>query len=280
MTDNTILYSGQLLSQLKQTQLKGLESGALEPLETEKSVFKDTTSCTSIPYELRQLSSLRKKPRSSTSATPVNPFLPYGQDLYVGHISTGHVILLNKFNVVAHHFLIVTPEFETQEDLLAEKEFTALSSVLPAFPMLAFYNSGRVAGGSQPHRHLQVIPIQALPVESVLNDIQCVPHHQAGLPYRHLMTNIESCSTEQCYSLYLEMLEQLELWQPGMDQPKPYNLLMTSHWMLVVPRTHDRVEGISVNALGFAGLLLVKNKQQMAKLRKIHPARLLQQASE
>ncbi|NIO40609.1 MAG: phosphorylase, partial [Burkholderiales bacterium] len=38
----------------------------------------------------------------------MNPFLPYGKDLFVSDISETHLALLNKFNVIDYHLLIVT----------------------------------------------------------------------------------------------------------------------------------------------------------------------------
>ena len=51
----------------------------------------------------------------------------------------------------------------------------------------------------------------------------------------------------------------------------PYCLLVTREWMLLVPRTREFFEGISVNALGFAGALLVRNQEQMKLLKKHGP---------
>ena len=38
----------------------------------------------------------------------------------------------------------------------------------------------------------------------------------------------------------------------------PYNLLATRDWMLLVPRSCAESHGINVNAMGFAGSLLVR----------------------
>ena len=48
----------------------------------------------------------------------------------------------------------------------------------------------------------------------------------------------------------------------------PYNLLMTRQWMMVVPRSEGRPEGIPLNALGYGGMLLVKSESQLATLRQ------------
>ena len=44
----------------------------------------------------------------------------YEVDLFVADISPTHVCILNKFNVVDYHLLIITRAFESQENLLSE----------------------------------------------------------------------------------------------------------------------------------------------------------------
>jgi ATP adenylyltransferase len=56
----------------------------------------------------------------------------------------------------------------------------------------------------------------------------------------------------------------------------PYNLLVTRQWLLLVPRSQECFEGISINALGFAGALLVKDAAQLAILQKQGPMSALQ----
>ena len=82
------------------------------------------------------------------------------------------------------------------------------------------------------------------------------------------------------YALYLRMLEELDLLT-GIEtgQPKPYNFLMTRQWMMIIPRSMGRFEGISVNALGFAGLLLVKDHKRLGQLEKLGPSKLLNTVS-
>jgi ATP adenylyltransferase len=55
----------------------------------------------------------------------------------------------------------------------------------------------------------------------------------------------------------------------------PYNLLVTDRWMLVVPRSRERFEGISINALGFAGALLVRDPAQLAAVERAGPMSVL-----
>ncbi len=71
--------------------------------------------------------------------------------------------ILNKFNVVDNHLLIVTREFEQQRSLLTLRDFEALWRCLNEYDSLGFYNGGPEAGASQPHKHLQLVPLPLAP---------------------------------------------------------------------------------------------------------------------
>jgi ATP adenylyltransferase len=45
--------------------------------------------------------------------------------------------------------------------------------------------------------------------------------------------------------------------------------------MLIVPRKQEEFAEISINSLGFAGALLVKNQQQMELIKNINPINIL-----
>lgn len=59
-----------------------------------------------------------------------NPFLPYEEALWVEHLSETHALLLNKFNVVPHHSLVVTRTFQEQTEALNEADLEAAWKVL------------------------------------------------------------------------------------------------------------------------------------------------------
>jgi ATP adenylyltransferase len=64
---------------------------------------------------------------------------------------------------------------------------------------------------------------------------------------------------------------------PEGQRTGPYNLLVTRQSMLLVPRSTECYERISINALGFAGGLLVKDKAQLEALRAHGPMTALRQ---
>jgi len=128
-----------------------------------------------------------------------DPFLPYDPDLFVADISETHIALLNKFNVIDHHLLIVTRRFELQEALLNLVDFVALFSCMVQFDGLGFYNGGPAAGASQRHKHLQIVPLpldesgSPLPIEPLLaaarmdGFIGTIP----GLPFPHAFARLD-----------------------------------------------------------------------------------------
>ena len=59
-------------------------------------------------------------------------------------------------------------------------------------------------------------------------------------------------------------------WQSG-----AYNLLVTREWMPLIPRRRERYEGISVNALGFAGSRFVPDDAQCEIVRRAGPRTVL-----
>ncbi|OED41391.1 hypothetical protein ACH42_14070 [Endozoicomonas sp. (ex Bugula neritina AB1)] len=266
------IYHQDLLKELNSVREKAVSSGDLKPVATTLYVVEQG----GIPYQIRLLNTPREKPSGfnaafdATKARP-NPFLPYEDALYVGHLPTGHVILLNKYSVVDDHFLIVTSEFKPQESLLSLSEFEALHYSMQPTPLLVFFNSGRNAGASQPHCHLQGIPLTAdLPVTSALNS-------GLTLPFPHQIIHFKQLPTPSTlYSQYLSMLELCGLYSNSSDtKPRAHNLLVTPEWMMVVPRKKKHHSNTPINALGFAGLILIKDEAQLAKIQQEGPTHLL-----
>ena len=249
-----------------------------------------------VSHLVRKAQAKADQQRSSLAAQATqNPFLPYDPDLFVTDISDTHVCLLNKFNVLEHHILMVTRFFQEQEALLTLSDFEALLLCLREYEGLGFYNSGEAAGASQRHKHLQMVPlpltaeIPQVPIESLLRTARFeaargVVHN---LPFLHVITRmnpqwIDSSGegAQDMLQQYLDMLRSVGLSGPetGGDtmRPRPYNLLVTRQWMFLVPRSRECFEGISVNALGFAGGFLVRDEEQSNLLKKFGPMTALQ----
>lgn len=274
--------SRTLWSKLQTQTQHGLATGALKSIDTQYEIVSDA----GMEFIVRILTNLNRKAQARKIQTKekTNPFLPYDPNLYVTDISDTHVCLLNKFNVVDHHFLMVTRAFESQLNWLTLADFQALCRCLNEVAGLVFYNGGQAAGASQPHKHLQLVPQQSmdLPVESAIRATQFINGigQSPQLPYAHCIAQLSpDDGADQWLQRYHQLLSHLDIHDPTNQWHGPqrhaYNLLGTRNWLMVVPRRQDDYLGISVNSLGFVGSLLVKNQTQMDQLKQIGPMALL-----
>lgn len=284
------LKPGTLWPTLLERTTHARRCGAIQSIATTPVVIEQS----GVAFQVRVFTALAMKALATTSQSKADPFLPYDPDLFVTEVSPTHVALLNKFNVVDQHLLIVTRAFEEQETLLTRQDCEALLICLAEIKGLGFYNAGRAAGASQRHKHLQVIPFSALteprlPIEPLLRSVQMagatgtVP----GFPFLHAYAPMDpewlsprndgASSLLACYHSLLRAVGWSVDEVPGGSVPSaPYNLLVTRQWLLLVPRTQEFFEGISINALGFAGAMLVKDTAQLEILRKHGPMTALQ----
>jgi ATP adenylyltransferase len=252
-----------------------------------------------VRFVVRSVSSLARKRAAGAfhkdDARP-NPFAPPDAELLIGDITPTHFGVLNKYPVVAHHLLIVTHEFVDQETLLDATDFAALAACLGQVDGLGFYNGGPEAGASQPHRHLQLIPLPlttergsapwSVPMEAVFDQWSSGggTTRLLRLPFRNAFAVLEPSffddadAAERLLELYTVMLAACGLREESANdggraanEPErplgPYNLLLTRRWMLLVPRSQEHFGTISVNALGFAGSLFVRDQAEMDALR-------------
>ncbi len=60
-------------------------------------------------------------------------------------------------------------------------------------------------------------------------------------------------------------------------EPLSYNLLLSTRWMWVVPRSAECQGPLAINALGFAGTLLVRDEESAAHVRQTGPVDVLAQ---
>ncbi|PSN14210.1 phosphorylase [filamentous cyanobacterium CCP5] len=265
----------------------GLNCGALQPIATEFDFIEDQ----GMRFLVRILANLERKQKATKAQKQkdpdFNPFLPYEADLFVTDISRTHLCLLNKYNVVENHILIVTREFEEQDSWLNYADLEALWACMAEIDGLGFYNGGTRAGASQRHKHLQLTPLpmapdrSALPLEAFLSDLPPgAVSNTTGLPFHHaaiaLPPRFETTAADWLTHAYKQLMGAIaiDLMQPQPNQP--YNLLLTRRWMLAIPRSQESSQGISVNSLGFAGSLLVKNAAQRQELQQLGPMNLLQ----
>ncbi|RKP06265.1 HIT-like domain-containing protein [Thamnocephalis sphaerospora] len=329
-------------TQVRQVHEQALSSGALifTPTKTE------TLYQAGAAFEVRLAPSLAKKPVAGEAEVAQrskpwkNPFLPYDERLLVKTLRE-HVILLNKFCVVPGHILV------PQTDPLNASDFAAVWSCFRQTHIrhhVAFYNCGPASGASQPHKHIQLLPLPAeqtappigalieetpsvpgkLPIHSL--DRVYVPFRIARLEFVHACARLSSeqqlaavgdttaTTVEEqdavvgryLHRIFLSLMHASQLagalspdeialrasatstpstplakCPPVLSPPAAtrhsYNVVLTREFMLVVPRKHDRAQGIAINALGFAGLLLAKSSHDLSVLHALSVPGLLRQ---
>jgi ATP adenylyltransferase len=258
-----------------------------------------------VRFVVRSVSTLARKRLAGAAALPKdgarpNPFAPPDAELVVGDLTATHFGVLNRYPVVDHHLLVVTREFADQEWLLDRSDFDAAVACMRELDGLVFYNGGRVAGASQPHRHLQLVPLPlgggawGVPMEALFDQWSSGggTTRLLRLPFRNAFAVLEPSLCEEptaadrLLEMYGAMLDACALRDESANdggraaneperQRGPYNLLVTRRWMLLVPRSKEHFGTISVNALGFAGSLFVRDDAEMRALREAGPMNVL-----
>lgn len=134
-------------------------------------------------FQLRYCPALSKKPvkddppseRCPPSKKP-DPFAEPPSDLLIAQIpkeESSHILVLNKYPVISQHFILATKAFKKQTDLLETCDLTTTFDCLKAWEsytdqssapkkLFAFFNSGLHSGASQPHRHIQFLPVEKM----------------------------------------------------------------------------------------------------------------------
>ena len=233
--------------------------------------------------------------------------------------------------MVNEHTLVVTKDVEEQGAPLNAKDLQSFWGVIVAQSGLGYYNSGRLSGASQPHKHMQVIPAgigraaangagvatcttddtPVCPVHTLVmraltqrgdvagerqcadsvgtDDTFCVPE----FPFVHACVGVgdvehlsASCSVDTCSAgAALERKYRALLHRVGLpcDDPttpvtpdQSYNVLLTTAWMMVVPRVAECSGPVSINSMGFACTMFVKNDDHLDYLKDHGPLRILQ----
>ncbi len=276
-----------LWQQIISTTDRATKNGSLVTLPTSKTVVNEA----GIPFviHISELQERKARVRKPPTATPFNPFLPPDPALFICDLPPRHAGVLNKFNVLRHHLLIVTRDFEPQENLLDRGDFEALGHCMSLVDGLGFYNGGTVAGASQAHKHLQLVPLPIgegaapTPLDAVIDEPGRPGglHTLSALPFSHSLVPLDGRPLSGNRATELEAHYRAACEALGIhDESQPYNLLLTRRWMLVVPRSREFWNRVSVNALGFAGSLLVRNRNELAAVQETGPLAILRSVVE
>ena len=189
--------------------------------------------------------------------------------------------------MIPQHFILATKPFKPQTDLLEQDDLDITMACLKAWEegttrdspkrLYAFFNSGQHSGASQPHRHLQFLPVEEMDhgegwklltdavAQSPSRDSALCENAQ--LPFLHYGARLQpDTSAEELRSTYLrlyrkaqEAVESFRLAGGHVEPEKSgqdgasisYNLALTTSLMVICPR---RSEGSSLwTGLGAKG---------------------------
>ena len=253
-----------------------------------KSLFPlQTTDITENLYKgndfiIRELD-ITKFKKNTLIGPKINPFKPWDKILEIDSIGNGHQLILNKYPVQLGHVLLITNEWKEQNGWLDIKDWEAIKEVNKDTTGLWFFNSGPLAGASQPHRHIQLLrrdPSElSCPREKWILALNNLNYKNEKFSKNIILKKFsKSLNEENIHEIYKDLSYNLGLGDPRNDKkPKyPYNLIFTDRWMIIIKRRTDNLFGISINALGFAGYILVTEKSNIKYLRELGPEKLLE----
>ncbi|KAL2156620.1 hypothetical protein VTH82DRAFT_1365 [Thermothelomyces myriococcoides] len=152
----------------------------------------------SIPFQLRFSPALANKPQNPQPPAPYpdaepstkegqqpqpqkkkpffDPFDNPPEAMLITPLNPSHNLVLNKFAIVPEHFILATRAFKEQTDLLERDDLEVAYACIEAYhnhnsssetndsgsELYVFFNSGPASGSSQPHRHVQLLPVRRM----------------------------------------------------------------------------------------------------------------------
>lgn len=229
-----------------------------------------------------------------------------------------HNLVLNKYPVIPRHSILSTIGFKRQTDFLEGQDLDVIYSCLQAWEaesttrspsrLFAFFNSGDHSGASQPHRHIQLLPIKDMMnpqspgtewqplIDLITEQLPDYPEilRNFSLPFCHYAMNIpEDPGPEQLKWIYhhlyeiasksvhcgdegRSLVEHIAVDSNRGDASISYNLAMTSRAMAICPRSSENATvpttsgqgSVAVNGTILGGTLMVKERSEWEAFRQ------------
>lgn len=226
-----------------------------------------------------------------------NPFADPPRALVVGDVGAAHRLVLNKFAVVPGHFILATRAFTPQTHVLDAADLDAARACIRAYDarglgLFCFFNSGPHSGASQPHRHLQLLPVagmrDGLAADARWDVLADRPGALDAAPFAAFSEDVAAgASPAELHAAYLRLYARAcgavaAYAGRREEQPPPpqgparisYNMAMTRHRLVVCPRLveGDGLPGaaagrLALNGTVLAGAALVKTEAEWDALR-------------
>lgn len=228
-----------------------------------------------------------------------------------------HNLVLNKFAIVPEHFILATQAYREQTDLLDRADLEVAYGCIEAYhehkenigtpetdsdkgsELFVFYNSGAESGSSQPHRHLQLLPVErmregldgeeyrtwdvlaaSLLEEETRKRVPFVTFAERIGPETDLLEVYLRLYQQACHAVLGDDTTTGEVETSGPARIQ-YNLAMMRDVMVVAPRvaeggalsrvasgeTREEVGRLALNGTVLAGTALVKTQEEWDALR-------------
>ncbi|KAH3315577.1 hypothetical protein KXW17_002916 [Aspergillus fumigatus] len=282
-----------------------------------------------IAYQLRYCPALANKPSGAPKSDKdwpgpkPDPFENPSTDLLIAQIpqeNPKYTLVLNKFPVIPNHFILATKTWKSQTDILEKEDLDAAYACIKAWRdnqteqgdsgsnrLFAFFNSGDESGASQPHRHLQFLPVEDMsqgdsgnwqPLIDTISSQWVGPDSEyrrlSQIPFAHFALPLPPNPTaDTLHAIYLSLYRvafwtakgSLEDHSRVTDGPAAisYNLAMTESMMMICPRRCEAARipvdpsalpnvqepgVVALNGTILAGTLMVKAEAEWNELRR------------
>lgn len=263
-------------------------------------VIRRRIGASEVDFQITELAHLAHRPDNISGKLPGNPFEKPEPDMTVRDTfgENGEFrIVLNKFPVIPYHFLLVTKEFESQNSPLTPSQLYDTFCLLVHLKQkdsknwFAFYNCGSESGASQPHKHVQFLtfPENFVPFPQTLTasstsfipDANKEPLQNSDLPFAHFVAKLPTIDAldketmSMCFSALLQSV--LNIQRHNNSSHISYNVVLTTEYIMLVPRSHSKFKSLGVNSCGVIGLFLCKNSELASMVEDETPEHILLQ---
>ncbi|ORY14023.1 hypothetical protein BCR34DRAFT_244437 [Clohesyomyces aquaticus] len=196
-----------------------------------------------------------------------------------------HYLAYNLFAVFRPQLLLLTIDsYKRQQYPLDVLDITATVDVLQQLNTsgqryYAFLNCGFASvGASRSHKHIQVLlqPAYFFPD---------LPEGHVKVPYKYFLFRFQEKTSDfeppNLFSLYTDMLRQTRVFLGLADeaQETPHSVILTLHWLLVIPRrTIPDLEVSVPNSAGMVGSVWLPRRENIDVWKMLGPTSILARA--
>lgn len=268
---------------------KAVEENHIRFSEKELSVQAREGSLAGMPYTYHviRLDSLVDRPEKNDSHN--DPFARPEPELAIdSNYSDSHFLVLNKFPVLSGHFMMVTKEFESQNNPLSLNEIGSIFQILTDLDdkpcerkWFAFYNCGPESGASQPHKHIQFmgIPKDFKTIPERILELKRSDSVQPNFSFAYCIERVmeDNVEVEALFTIYVSLLRRvLTLIKKYGIEKISYSFCCTTDYIYLVPRRSAKADGIfGANACAFMGLLISKDDATEQYIKSMSPEDVL-----